>query len=781
MQHYIDLNTSHPGRMAPNTALCFALCGLTLIVSSLRNFPSNPVSNDKNAWLGNIGAIIFSLGVVAFGGYVSGVETAYGWGALTKMAVHTAAGFIVIGVSFFLFAIIEHRKQDENHLPQWLPWPIALASLTITGAIWQAVNSYEAKLTDVLDDSFMHAGESLLLFGLIATLSLFISIRRQITQPESKLKMTGTYAPMVVIFLGILLALALYQVMDKNDRVNQKIRFDATAIEHGKSIEYGLSTYINTLYHIRSTYAASVHVSRDEFKRLTEWDLQRLPGILSLQWAPMVYHSERIVIERKESQRLGRPFNIREIYDQGVLLDAEKRDFYFPITYMEPFEKNLPVLGLDIATNPGGYNALKRVAEENRPSLSQRLDLLQTAKQEYGVVLSIPIFHHDKAIETASQRLVALKGFISAVFDIGFMIESILDKYTKPSGLNLTFLDMDGPPGERLLHYHSSRIKMANKSQSHFKLSVPVSLAGRNWFMTATPAPGAYANDWTFAKLSLPAFVIVAALILALYLRHSAGQASERNRLLSNLQNSQEALNYSQERFELAVRGSGDALWEYDSRTQVNWFSPRFLELLGYRADELPNNLETWLSHVHRDDLDNASEAFLSHLEDDVPYDIEYRMRTKQNDYHWFRARAKSLRDQHGKAYRTSGSVSDISQRKIAEQALEAERKQFETILNTSPVGSGITIGGQLYYVNQRLTEMMGVNVGDNVSSHYVDKEDRDHLIELLNCDDIVRDYEIEFLDTSGKIRNMLNTFYKIDYVQPLVVDESTPTDFSFC
>ncbi|MBW1946181.1 MAG: PAS domain-containing protein, partial [Deltaproteobacteria bacterium] len=123
-------------------------------------------------------------------------------------------------------------------------------------------------------------------------------------------------------------------------------------------------------------------------------------------------------------------------------------------------------------------------------------------------------------------------------------------------------------------------------------------------------------------------------------------------------------------------RGSGDALWEYDARTEENWFSPRFFELLGYQADELPHTLDTWKEHVHPEDRDRAETAFQAHLESDVPYDIEYRIRTKQDEYLWFRARAKSLRDTDGKAYRTSGTASDITDRKqIAEDLAESKEK----------------------------------------------------------------------------------------------------------
>ena len=139
-----------------------------------------------------------------------------------------------------------------------------------------------------------------------------------------------------------------------------------------------------------------------------------------------------------------------------------------------------------------------------------------------------------------------------------------------------------------------------------------------------------------------------------------------------------QALEESQERFELAVRGSGDALWEYDARTGENWFSPRLVEMLGYEPDELPPTLDTWKSHIHPDDLDSAFAAFNAHLEKDIAYDIGYRMHTKQGEWRWFQARAKSLRNNDGKAYRTSGSVADITVRKGIEQELFEAKETAE-------------------------------------------------------------------------------------------------------
>ena len=109
MKHYVNLHVSHPGRMAPNTALCFLLVGISLVVAErFKEYRNNPRT------IGLLGGTIFALGTVALSGYLIGVETAYGWGNLTRMAFHTASGFMMLGVGIVLFAWTADKEEELN-------------------------------------------------------------------------------------------------------------------------------------------------------------------------------------------------------------------------------------------------------------------------------------------------------------------------------------------------------------------------------------------------------------------------------------------------------------------------------------------------------------------------------------------------------------------------------------------------------------------------------------------------------------------------------------------
>ena len=170
MTHYIDVETSSPGRMAPNTALCFLLTGVTLITAAqTRHWVGVGTA------LGILGAVIVSLGAVAFFGYFSQLETAYGWGSLTRMAVHTAFGFIAIGFGFFATAWMLERERSPG-IPKVTSVILGILGIMLTLALWQAVFANQNQMIREHGLAYENLmDESILAFGLLLTAALVIA------------------------------------------------------------------------------------------------------------------------------------------------------------------------------------------------------------------------------------------------------------------------------------------------------------------------------------------------------------------------------------------------------------------------------------------------------------------------------------------------------------------------------------------------------------------------------------------------------------------------------
>jgi PAS domain S-box-containing protein len=149
-------------------------------------------------------------------------------------------------------------------------------------------------------------------------------------------------------------------------------------------------------------------------------------------------------------------------------------------------------------------------------------------------------------------------------------------------------------------------------------------------------------------------------------------QDTQRRRAEDALRLQTEELLRSRERFELAVRGSQDGLWDWDLRTGDVYYSPRWKSILGYEDHEIAHRIEEWEQRLHPDERERVLAANRAHAEGTTPlYEYEYRLRHKDGSYRWILARGVALRDASGQAYRMAGSHVDITERKQGEEERE--------------------------------------------------------------------------------------------------------------
>jgi PAS domain S-box-containing protein len=126
-----------------------------------------------------------------------------------------------------------------------------------------------------------------------------------------------------------------------------------------------------------------------------------------------------------------------------------------------------------------------------------------------------------------------------------------------------------------------------------------------------------------------------------------------------------------EDRYERAVAGSTDGLWDYDVATGNVWYSDRFKELLGLdpaTEADYESHLDSWIDRLHEDDRQETSAALDRHLREKTPYDVTYRLIHPNGGPRWFRARGQAEWDRDGKPTRMAGSLTDIHEQRIAEQ-----------------------------------------------------------------------------------------------------------------
>ncbi len=130
-----------------------------------------------------------------------------------------------------------------------------------------------------------------------------------------------------------------------------------------------------------------------------------------------------------------------------------------------------------------------------------------------------------------------------------------------------------------------------------------------------------------------------------------------------------ERLRESEERYRLVLEGSNDGIWDWDVNTHEIYCNDRLYEITGLSADEVTATYDLFCHLLHPEDRLKVSRAVAAHLEAQVELDVEFRLLHTSGEYRYCIARGKAWRDTQGRPFRVSGIVSDITERKRAEES----------------------------------------------------------------------------------------------------------------
>jgi two-component system CheB/CheR fusion protein len=128
------------------------------------------------------------------------------------------------------------------------------------------------------------------------------------------------------------------------------------------------------------------------------------------------------------------------------------------------------------------------------------------------------------------------------------------------------------------------------------------------------------------------------------------------------------------------VSTAPDVIFSSQGDGRYEYVSERFHEYAGTSADAGSNI--SWLDYVHPDDVERSKAGWIESVYAGAHYESEYRLRSKDGTYRWFRSRAIPIRNPEGKIIKWYGTCSDIHDSKLLEQSIRDNTIELEKMVD---------------------------------------------------------------------------------------------------
>jgi len=420
--------------------------------------------------------------------------------------------------------------------------------------------------------------------------------------------------------------------------------------------------------------------------------LHRKDGDPFVVLAPIFQHSPSILLVRRDSGIT----NLQDLIGKKVMLLPGKKDADILAAFLNEGISIDSIHRLDQSYNlndliQGRTDAVSAyLTNEPWHLLQENIEPGIISPQTYGVdFYSDCLFTTEHELENDPQRVAhfldaSLRGWQYAMEHPDDIIEILLKEY----GVNKTrqHLKYEAESIQKIIMPQLVQIGHMNPGRWHHiaRIYEKLGLIHTNHSLKDFLYNPNQKIDYTWLKkiflVAITVFFLLSmgTAFLLYFNRKLTAEIYQRKKAEADLRNSKKEL-------QLTLDATADGIWSWNFKTNDLYFSPRYYEMLGFMPNEFPASFENWLNLIHPEDKDKAlavANEFLKTKPD--LYENEFRMKTKSGDYRWARTVAKVVeRDENGEAVYMIGNHEDITERKMAIDALIDEKKRFELAMQS--------------------------------------------------------------------------------------------------
>jgi PAS domain S-box-containing protein len=508
--------------------------------------------------------------------------------------------------------------------------------------------------------------------------------------------------PLIALFVGaITLAFTIGLCIHERDNEQARLRavFDANARQAAGRIEQRIANYEQMLRGVQGLLSADAGIDRLAFESYVDTVMAGpdAAGLQSVAFSQLVTPAGLLDFVGHERMTGHSDF---QVHPEGV------RDVYAPLVLVAPESAaNRQVIGFDSMSEPRRRAAMLQSRDSGNATLTALVQLRVDAGPDLkpGCLLYLPVYERGADIGSVAARRAHAIGWVRAAFRVGDLMSTLYGEQSP--GLVVRLHDGTDTSDASLMYRSDTASESGTDADeqvraARFQAQEYVTLAGHTWTVQLSSLP----EFERVHERNASSVILVAGAVLSLLLGVITHQlVTGRARAYAAAQAMTRELRASEERYRRIVDTASEGIWLLDASRRLAFVNPRIAQWLGVSEEAMRGRPV--------DDFMEAGEAArcraaLAALSAGDGGTLELQLRRADGSPMWVLLSMRPILDDAGEPSGALGMLTDINERRLAEERRAALETQLRDAQKMEAIGT--LAGGIAHDFNNILAAIIG-------------------------------------------------------------------------